>query len=136
MSSLNIKSLGEIRFTTTLKTHSDIHSIIDVIGKQIKEIPQYENLHLNIDLIVYVCKVIDQILADSKLTDIDKYKLFEQIYLAIFPDTSEQDFKVIKSVIEYLHNLGDIKAVKTNWGKVCRSAKSLLKIVIGVLSFS
>lgn len=136
MSSLNIKSLEEIRFTTTLKNHSDIHSIIDIIGKQIKEIPHYENLHINIDLIVYICKVIDQILADSKLISIDKYKLFEQIYIAIFPDTTENEFKIIKSVIDYLHNMGDIKAVKTNFGKICRNVKSLLKIVIGVLSFS
>ena len=136
MSSLNVKSLGEIRFTTSLKSHSDIHSIIELIVKQIKEIPQYENLIMNVDLIVYICKVIDQILADSKLTDIDKFKLFEQIYMAIFPDTTEKETKTIKMIIDYLHGVGEIKAIKTNYGKFCRTMKSVIKVVLGVLSLS
>ena len=91
---------------------------------------------MNVDLIVYICKVIDQILADSKLTDIDKFKLFEQIYMAIFPDTTEKETKTIKMIIDYLHGVGEIKAIKTNFGKVCRTMKSVIKVVLGVLSLS
>lgn len=136
MSSLNIKSLSEIRFTTSLKSHSDIHSIIELIVKQIKEIPQFENLHINVDLIVYICKVIDQILADSRLESVDKFELFKQIYFSLFPDTTEKEIKTIKMIIDYLHGVGEIKAVKTNFGKACRNIKSLVKVVLGVLSLS
>ena len=136
MSSLNIKSLEHIRFTTTLKSHSDIHSIIELLVKRIKEIPSFENLHLNIDLIVYVCQIIDQILVDSKLKNIDKFKLFQEIYINIFPDTSERELKTIKAIIEYLHGIGEIKAIKTNYQKICRGFKSVLKVVISVLSLS
>jgi formyltetrahydrofolate synthetase len=136
MSSLNIKSLDELRFSDSLKNHSDIHSIIEVLVKKIKEINSYEELHLNVDLIVYICKSIDQILADSKLKNIDKFNLFKEIYIPLFPETTEKEIRIIKAIIEYLHGIGNIVAVKTNFGKFCKGAKSFLKVVLSVLSLS
>jgi len=136
MSSLNISSLESIKFNDTLKSHSDIHSIIEVLVKRIKDIPSFESLHLNVDLIVYVCKIIDQILVDSKLKDVNKYELFKEIYMTVYPETTEKELRTIKCIIEYLHNIKEIVAVKTNYQKVCRSLKSCLKVVLSVLSLS
>ena len=136
MSSLNIKSLEEISFNDSLKSHSDIHSIIELLVKRIKDIPEFTSLHMNVDLIVYICKLIDQILVDSKLKNIDKLKLFIEIYSQIFPETSEKELKTIKAIIEYLHNIKELLPIKTNWQKIARNAKSFLKVLLGVLSLS
>lgn len=136
MSSLNIKSLEEIQFNDSLKNHNDIHSIIVLLVERIKKIPEFSSLHMNVDLIVYICKLIDQILVDSKLKNIDKLKLFIEIYSQVFPETSEKELKTIKCIIEYMHNIKELLPVKTNWQKVARNAKSFLKVVLSVLSLS
>ena len=136
MSSLNIKSLEEISFNDSLKNHNDIHSIIVLLVERVKKIPNYSDLNMNVDLIVYICKLIDQILVDSKLKNIDKLKLFIEIYSQIFPETSEKELKTIKAIIEYMHNIKELLPIKTNWQKIARRAKSFLKVILGVLSLS
>ena len=136
MTSLNISKIDDIKFNDTLKNHNDIHTIVSLIVDRVKQIPSFSDLHLNIDLIVYICKIIDHILVESKLHNIDKFNLFKEIYLNIFPDTTEKELKTIKATIEYLHNIKEIMAVKTNWAKICRKIKSIGKVVLSVLSLS
>ena len=133
MTSLNISKIDDIKFNDTLKNHNDIHTIVSLIVDRVKQIPSFSDLHLNIDLIVYICKIIDHILVESKLHNIDKFNLFKEIYLNIFPDTTEKELKTIKATIEYLHNIKEIMAVKTNWAKICRKIKSIRKVVLSFL---
>ena len=136
MSSLNISSLDKIIFMDSLKNHTDIHSIISLLVEKIKTIPAVENLHMNIDLIVWLCQVIDQILVDSKLKNIDKLALFKSIYTQIYPDTAEKELNTIKNVIEYLHNIKKIASVRTNFQKIGRNLKSFAKFTLSILSLS
>ena len=101
--SLNTSSLNKIIFTDTLKSHTDIHSIILLLVEKLNAIPSIQNLHMNVDLIVWLCLVIDQILTDSSLKNIDKFALFKSIYLQIYPDTAEKEFNTIKNIVDYLH---------------------------------
>ena len=91
---------------------------------------------MNVDLIVYICKLIDQILVDSKLKNIDKCKLFNEIYNHIYPDSSEKEIATIKAIIEYMHNINEFLPVKTKWDKICKRSKSCLKILLSILSLS
>lgn len=134
--SLNTSSLNKIIFTDTLKSHTDIHSIILLLVEKLNAIPSIQNLHMNVDLIVWLCLVIDQILTDSSLKNIDKFALFKSIYLQIYPDTAEKEFNTIKNIVDYLHNIKKIASVKTNYQKVCRNLKSFAKVVLSVLSLS
>ena len=134
--SLNTSSLNKIIFTDTLKSHTDIHSIIVLLVEKLNAIPSIQNLHMNVDLIVWLCLVIDQILTDSSLKNIDKFALFKSIYLQIYPETAEKEFNTIKNIVDYLHNIKKIASVKTNYQKVCRNLKSFTKVVLSVLSLS
>lgn len=134
--SLNTSSLNKIIFTDTLKSHTDIHSIILLLVEKLNAIPSIQNLHMNVDLIVWLCLVIDQILTDSSLKNIDKFALFKSIYLQIYPETAEKEFNTIKNIVDYLHNIKKIASVKTNYQKVCRNLKSFTKVVLSVLSLS
>lgn len=131
-----MSALDKIIFIDSVKQHTDIHSIIKSIVQKVREIPNVNSLHANVDLIVWLCLVIDQLIIDSKLKNIDKFQLFKTIYLEIFPDTTDQDFTMFKSIIDYLHRINQIKGVKTNYEKICRNVKSFIKIILGILSLS
>ena len=64
--SLNTTSLEVLEFGDTLKTHDNLHSIIQLLVERIKLIPQNDTLHLNVDLIIWICNAIENILHDSK----------------------------------------------------------------------
>ena len=134
MTTLNISSLKTIVYTDTLKVHNDLHSIVQLLVDKIKEIPNFGDLHMNVDLIVWVCLAIDQILTDSKLKDVDKLELFKQVYILIFPDTTDKEYQTISNIITYLHNISLITSVKTNWGRILKAMRLFLKAGLSVLS--
>ncbi len=135
MSKLDISSLAQIEFGDSLKTHDNLHSIIQLLVEKIRIIPSCETLHLNIDLVVWICLAIDNILRDSKLKNVDKFQLFTSVYTTIYPDTTAKEFKTILMVVEYLHGIKIISAIsKTPWAVICRRVKSVVKIILGVLS--
>ena len=135
MSKLDISSLGQIEFGDSLKTHDNLHSIIQLLVERIKLIPSCETLHLNIDLVVWICLAIDNILRDSKLKNVDTFQLFTSVYTLVYPDTTAKEFKTILMVVDYLHGIKVISAIsKTPWALIGRRIKSGLKLVIGLMS--
>ena len=134
MSSLNTKALGSIIFTDTLKSHNDVHSIITLLSDEVKKIPNYQNLSMNVDLVVYLCKCLDQILTDSNLKNIDKFNLFKQVYITLYPTTTEKEFETIKNVIEFLHNIKKISSVKNNYQKGFRFVKKTFNTFLSIIS--
>lgn len=134
MSTLNIKSLNSITFTDTLKSHSDVHDIILLLSDEVKKIQNFQSLHMNVDLVVYLCKCLDQILTDSNLKNIDKFNLFKQVYIALFPDTTDKEFETIKNIIEFLHNIKKISSVKNNYQKGFRYVKKTFNTFLSIIS--
>ena len=136
MSSLNTKSLSSIIFTDTLKSHNDIHSIIGILVAEIQKVPEFGNLHMNTDLIVWLCKCADQILTDSKLKNIDKFALFKEVYIKIFPDTTDKEFITIKNMIDFLHNIKKIGSVKTSYKRLFLTVRGGLHTFLNLISLS
>ena len=134
MSTLNIKSLNSITFTDTLKSHNDLHGIITLLSDEVKKIPNYQNLSMNVDLVVYLCKCLDQILTDSNLKNVDKFNLFKQVYIILYPETTEKEFETIKNVIEFLHNIKKISSVKNNYQKGFRFVKKTFNTFLSIIS--
>lgn len=134
MSTLNTKALGSIIFTDTLKSHNDLHSIIQLLSDEIKKIPNYETLSMNVDLVVYICKCLDQILTDSNLKNVDKFALFKQVYITLYPETSDKEFETIKNIIEFLHNIKKISSVKNNYQRGFRFFKKGFNTFLNIIS--
>ena len=134
MSTLNIKSLNSITFTDTLKSHNDVHGIITLLSDEVKKIPNYQNLSMNVDLVVYLCKCLDQILTDSNLKNVDKFNLFKQVYIILYPQTTEKEFETIKNIIEFLHNIKKISSVKNNYQKGFRFVKKTFNTFLSIIS--
>ena len=136
MSSLNTKAIGSIIFTDTLKSHNDIHSIIGLLVAEIQKIPEFGNLHMNMDLVVWICKCADQILTDSRLKNIDKFALFKEVYIKIFPDTTDKEFATIKNMIDYLHTIKKIGSVKTSYKRIFLTVRGGLHTFLNLMSLS
>jgi len=135
--SLNLSSIDKLPYGESLKNHDNLHSIIQTLVEKIKLIPQVDGLHLNIDLIIWVCQAIDHILVDSKLKNVDKYQLFKSIYMVIFPETTEKEQKTIEAIVHYLHSIKIIAKInKTPWYVICSKLKSFAKLVLNVLSIT
>ena len=64
---LDIKSVQNIVLKNTLKSHYSENALIELIVSKIKEIPDYEELKADIELIVVICKMIETIATDSDL---------------------------------------------------------------------
>ena len=62
---LNVKSIGKIVLKNTLKTHYSLSALVDLIVKQIREIPEHHKLKQDIELILVTCSMIEIICADS-----------------------------------------------------------------------
>ncbi len=61
----------ETSIKNTLKTHYSVSALIDLIVKQVKEIPDYLKLKQYIELILMICTMIETICTDSEVS-IDK----------------------------------------------------------------
>jgi hypothetical protein len=137
MSKLNTSSLKVLKFGHSLQTHDNIHGIINTITEHIRTIPQYDTLYLNCDLIVHICRAIENIVYDSKLKDIDKYELFMSIYGQIYPNPmTDQDKQTIKNIIELSNNNQLFKISKINKMFVVKFFIGVFSIVSNALSIS
>ena len=83
---------------------------------------------MNVDLVVYLCKCLDQILTDSNLKNIDKFNLFKQVYITLFPDTTEKEFETIKITLK------KISSVKNNYQKGFRFVKKTFNTFLSIIS--
>jgi hypothetical protein len=68
MNPLNTNSVKELVFKNTLKTQYSLAALIDLIVKQVKEIPDYLKLKRDIELIYMTCTMIETLCTDSEVS--------------------------------------------------------------------
>ena len=93
----------------TLKLHSEITDIILKVTLLIKEIPEYDNLKLNIDLCLYALTLATNMVKSKKI-NIDE--LVVSIMTKIY-DLNEAEVTSLKAQIEYLRSSKAIRKVST-----------------------
>ena len=93
----------------TLKLHSEITDIILKVTLLIKEIPEYDNLKLNIDLCLYALTLATN-LVKSKKVDVDE--LVITIMTKIY-NLNESEVVSLKAQIAYLRSSKAVKKVST-----------------------
>ena len=93
----------------TLKLHSEITDIILKVTLLIKEIPEYDNLKLNIDLCLYALTLATN-LVKSKKVDVDE--LVVTIMTKIY-NLNEAEVTSLKAQIAYLRSSKAVKKVST-----------------------
>ena len=101
MNPLNTKSVKKIVLKNTLKTHYSIAALIELIVKQVKEIPDYLKLKQDIELTLIICRMIETICADSEVS-IDKLEAIRGVYSQVFEMTTD-DHLLLINIVNFLH---------------------------------
>ena len=98
---LNIKSVQNIVLKNTLKSHYSEQALIELIVNKIKEIPDYEKLKADIELILIICKMIETIATDSDLK-LDKLQTIIEVYTKSFEMSTDDQLNLV-NVVNFLH---------------------------------
>ena len=93
----------------SLKFHSEVTDIIQKVTLLIKEIPEYDNLKLNIDLCLYALTLATNLVKSKK---VDVYELVITIMTKIY-NLNESEVVSLKAQIAYLRSSKAVKKVST-----------------------
>ena len=110
---MNVSSLEHVDKTSKLHSYFGVNSIIDIVVAKIKEIPQHERLGRSIDLILFICLQIENLVKDNKIVGEKGFKL--DIAVKIFERLGfikPEDKEFLINSVNYLHSSGGIKEVK------------------------
>jgi hypothetical protein len=106
-----------------LKNLKRTGDVIQVILDTLKDLPDLEKQKYNPDLILYICRVVENSYDKKKLADekINKKEMVFSILKKLYPSLNDNDKLVIEGIIEHLHSSGRLKKV------------NLLKLVFAAL---
>ena len=119
----NNVTIPEIGFKNSLKQHNIVYSLIEQVAEKIKNIPQYEKLRVEIELVKTVCNIVENMVSKKNKKakqPIDKKQLVVDALSAVF-NHNDQEKSLIISLINYLFNNDQIKRLS-----YCKMAKNLL----------
>lgn len=96
-----------------LKNLKRTGDIIQVILDTLKDLPDLEKQKYNPDLILYICRVVENSYDKKSLADekINKKEMVFNILKKLYPSLNDNDKLVIEGIIEHLHSSGRIKKV-------------------------
>ena len=96
-----------------LKNLKRTGDIIQVILDTLKDLPDLEKQKYNPDLILYICRVVENSYDKKSLADekINKKEMVFSILKKLYPSLNDNDKLVIDGIIEHLHSSGRIKKV-------------------------
>ena len=98
---LKLESLEKIVLKNSLKNHYSAHGLIELIVKQVKEIPEYGKLKQDIELMLIVCRMIEGIAFDSQVK-VNKLETIIAIYKELFEMTTDDNIMLV-NIVGFLH---------------------------------
>ena len=104
--------MEEIKFKGKLREHSVIHTIIQKCVCRIKEIPEYQILKYESQLIRDIMNVVNEQLSNERKIEkvVDKKEIVKEVYKSVFKDELNQDLEdYLDKTIDFLL---DTKIVK------------------------
>lgn len=106
--------LDNVELSPALHNHITLNRIVEEIVKRIQSMPQYEKLARNIDLVLYVCNLIEELVYVNNIKNQPKgfkrdiaWRIFEVIK---FNKPEDKDF--LNNSIDFLWSSERIKKVK------------------------
>lgn len=91
-----------VSFQNSLSDHNTTFTTVDALVQKIQSIPNHQALKLDLELTLYVCKVVENIIGSKSTTStIDKGKIVITVFQAIFPNLTDDEIAYIKNQIQY-----------------------------------
>ena len=100
--------ISTVHYKHNLKKHNIIFGLIDKIAENIKKIPNYENIRVEIELVLTVCNIVENYISNGNKKKIDKKQLVVDALNKVF-SYSENEKMLVASLIDFLFNNGKIK---------------------------
>lgn len=120
-----------VHFVHTLESHIFTENLIATILTTVQAIPAIAGLRMDIELTLYICRLIETLTIVSK-NKIDKKKIATDILASVFAGFTEVEKDLIGKQIQYLHNNKRIKVVKRWLDTVSRSGKCIYKTLMSI----
>lgn len=112
---MDVTNLEFISITPSLKNHLVEQKIIEIVVEKVKNIPQFEKLKMNVDLVLYVCNIIENICFSNNINSKYKPKGYKlTIAQSVFERlgwTKQEDKDFLLNTITFLHNSKKIKTI-------------------------
>ena len=106
--------LDNVELSPALHNHIILNKIIEEIVKKVQTMPQYEKLARNIDLVLYICNLLEELVYSNGVKNQPKgfkrdlaWRIFEVIK---FNKPEDKDF--LNNSIDFLWSSERIKKVK------------------------
>ena len=91
-----------VDFKNSLSDHNITYSTIADLVTKIQTIPNHQALKLDLELTLYICKVVENIIGKkTKTSTIDKSNMVIQVFRAIFPTMSPDEINYVQNQIQY-----------------------------------
>lgn len=104
-----------IKITPNLKNHIVENKIVEIIVEKVRAIPQFEKLQRNMDLVLFVCDVIENLCHENNIKSKHQPKGFKlQMAQTVFERlnwTKADDKDFLNNAVSFLHSSGRIKKV-------------------------
>lgn len=111
---MEVDSLSFIKQTSTLHNHIVENKIIDIIVKQLQEIPELKILKMSLDLLLHIALMLENLTYENGLNGKVKgykvdmcIKVFEKLGLI----NQVEDKQFIINGLNFLHSAGKIKRI-------------------------
>ena len=112
---MDVNSLEFIGVTPTLKNHIIENKIIEIIVEKVRNIPQYDKLQRNMDLVLFICDIIENLVFENNVKSKYKPKGYKlQIAQTAFDRlswTKPEDKDFLNNAVSFLHSSGRIRKI-------------------------
>ena len=109
MSSVNDEVvISDVKFSHNLKKHAIVFGLIEKIADKIKQIPCYENIRTEIELVLTVSNIVENYVSKGNKKKIDKKQLVIDALSKVF-NYNDNEKALVGSLIDFLWNNKKIK---------------------------
>jgi len=103
----NDVEISTVYYKHNLKKHNIIFGLIDKIAENIKKIPNYESIRVEIELVLTVSNIVENYVSKGNKKKIDKKQLVIDALNKVF-SYNEEEKRLVGSLVDFLCNNGKI----------------------------
>jgi len=113
--------------TPSLHSFVVLNKIVEIVAERVKSIPNYHSLRLSLDVVLFICNMIENLTYENGIKKKDQPALFKkEIALNVYKYlewVKEDDKQFLTNSIQFLWSSGRIKKIsffKRIWAKLRR----------------
>lgn len=113
--------------TPSLHSFVVLNKIVEIIAERVKSIPNYHSLRLSLDVVLFICNMIENLTYENGIKAKDQPQGFKkEIAISVYRQLEwikEDDKQFLVNSIQFLWSSGRIKKIslfKRMWAKIRR----------------